>query len=908
MKTLPFILCLSLLALSPTRSFAQEDQDRFQKIVLSQGLNEPMELAVLPDRRVLLIERVGGIKMYDPRSETTELLLTMNVHYGHEDGLLGLTLDPNFVQNSWLYLFYSPADDEPRQRVSRFTFTGSTIDLNSEKVLIEIPTQRVECCHSAGSLAFGPNGNLFIAVGDNTNPHNPGYYNSVDEREGRAYWDAQRTSGNSQDLRGKILRITPQDDGSYTIPEGNLFAADGEEGRPEIYVMGCRNPYRIGVDQKTGAVFWGDVGQNTIDNPARGPISYDEFNMATEAGFFGWPYFAGDNGAYADFDFETEEIGPFADPNAPINDSPNNTGTQTLPPAQPALIWYSYGESEEFAHLKTGGKSPIGGPTYYSDLYPIQYDTSNPAPWIDAYLQAGNTLDFPDRSFPSSYDGKLFIAEWMRDWVNMVSFDENGALSEIEPFMPNETFSHPIELEFGPDGALYMLEYGPFWFAQHPEAKLVRIDYVRGNRPPVARIEASQTVGAAPLTVDFSAGSSYDLDEDALSFKWQFDGSHTSDRVDASHTFEQAGVYTVTLTATDAEGSTTVDQIIMVGNDMPEIALAIEGNQSFYWPDQSIGYEIQVEDLEDGSLASGSIAEEDVVVTIGATDMSPDITMLAQDHASAVDTYIPRGLKLINDSGCKACHAVAEASVGPSYTEIAEEYDGGDSGIIESLVEKVIAGGSGKWGDRVMSAHPQLAHEDVAEMVQFILTLAEPPSAERMPTAGNLKPKSTDELYFNVTYRDKGGDQIESLTAQSQFVLRNARVAAVRSDGYNQASKFNSEDVRFLASGGYITFENIDLTNISGITTYLSLYKVSATLEARSGGVDGELLGSVHLDPTYTENRAVGATVGGSNFREFTMPLDGASGRHDVYLVFKVNEGENYAASTSIMEWVQFNR
>ena len=288
MKTLFLILSFSLITsiLSPSLSFAQEEQDRFQKIVLSTGLNEPMELAVLPDGRVLFIERVGGIKLYDPRTESTELLMTLNVHYGHEDGLLGLTLDPNFVQNSWLYLFYSPADDEPRQRVSRFTFTGSTIDLATEQVLIEIPTQRVECCHSAGSLAFGPNGNLFIAVGDNTNPHNPGYYNSIDEREGRAYWDAQRTAGNSQDLRGKILRITPQADGSYTIPDGNLFPKDGVNGRPEIYVMGCRNPYRIGVDQKTGTVFWGDVGQNTIDNPERGPISYDEFNRATEAGLF----------------------------------------------------------------------------------------------------------------------------------------------------------------------------------------------------------------------------------------------------------------------------------------------------------------------------------------------------------------------------------------------------------------------------------------------------------------------------------------------------------------------------------------------------------------------------------------------------------------------------------------------
>ena len=911
MKTNIFctLICFLLFAPLHQSAHAQDEQDRFQKIVLSTGLNEPMELAVLPDGRVLFVERVGGIKLYDPQAESTQLLTTLNVHSGHEDGLLGLTLDPNFVENSWLYMFYSPVGDEPKQRVSRFTFTGSTIDLSSEAVLIEIPTQRIECCHSAGSLAFGPDGNLFIAVGDNTNPHNPGYYNSIDEREGRAYWDAQRTSGNTQDLRGKILRITPQPDGSYTIPDGNLFARDGRDGRPEIYVMGCRNPYRIAVDQKTGTVFWGDVGQNTIDNPERGPISYDEFNMAKEAGFFGWPYFAGDNGAYADFDFETEEIGPFANPDAPINDSPNNTGIQNLPPAQPALIWYSYGESDLFPHLKTGGKSPVGGPTYYSDLYPVNYDLSNPAPWIAEYLAAGGTLDVPDRSFPETYDGKLFIAEWMRDWVNVVSFDESGALSTIDPFLPNETFSHPIELEFGPDGALYMLEYGPFWFAQHQDAKLVRIEYVRGNRPPIARISADQTVGAAPLTVQFSAEDSYDLDEeDQLTYRWLLAEEEQSDQANATILFDEPGKYTVQLLISDPQGNqSSASEEIQVGNALPEISLTIEGNQSFYWPDRPINYQVHVADREDGSLGSGGISEEAVVVTIGSTSMSPDRTMLAQDHANAVDAYMPAGMLLINNSDCKACHSADQVNIGPSYTDIAERYQG-DTEAVEMLVTKIIEGGSGNWGDRIMSAHPQLSQSDVTEMVQYILSINDEEPSQRMPTSGTIEPSSSDDYLFNVTYRDKGGNVIGPLTSQELFVLRPARMPAVRSDDYYMASKFNSQEVRFLSSGGYIVFEDVDLTNITGITTLLSLYEASATLEARSGSVEGDLLGSAHLAPTYSGERAVGATIGGSNQEEFTIPLDGASGRHDVYLVFRVNEGERYSSGTGIMEWVQFER
>ena len=102
---------------------------------------------------------------------------------------------------------------------------------------------------NAGSLEFGPNGNLFIATGDNTSPRATGYSPS-DEREGRSPWDAQKSSGNTNDLRGKILRIKPEADGTYSIPDENLFAEDGSEGKPEIYVMGCRNPYRISIDSK----------------------------------------------------------------------------------------------------------------------------------------------------------------------------------------------------------------------------------------------------------------------------------------------------------------------------------------------------------------------------------------------------------------------------------------------------------------------------------------------------------------------------------------------------------------------------------------------------------------------------------------------------------------------------------
>ncbi|MBD0260851.1 MAG: PQQ-dependent sugar dehydrogenase, partial [Cytophagales bacterium] len=150
------------------------EETRFQKVELADNLDEPMELAVLPDGRVLFIERKGAVKLYDPGAGRVKEANVLNVFHGLEDGLLGLTLDPDFAGNGWVYLFYSPPGEKPVQRVSRFRLKGDGLELASEQVIIEIPTQRQECCHSAGSLAFGPGGNLYIAVGDNTNPHNPG--------------------------------------------------------------------------------------------------------------------------------------------------------------------------------------------------------------------------------------------------------------------------------------------------------------------------------------------------------------------------------------------------------------------------------------------------------------------------------------------------------------------------------------------------------------------------------------------------------------------------------------------------------------------------------------------------------------------------------------------------------------
>jgi len=421
------------------------DPNRFEKTLVVGGLTQPMEMAIAPDGTIYMIELAGKLKAIDPNTS----------------GLIGIALDPKFAQNRWMYLQYSPPDFSG-QHISRFTIASDgTLDLESEKILMKYQEQRQECCHHAGSMEFGPDGCLYIGTGDNTNPFGDSQgFAPIDEREEKSAFNALRTSANTKSYNGKILRIRPNDDGTYSIPEGNLFPKDGSVGHPEIYVMGCRNPWRLNVDQRSGFLSWGDVGPDAGGDGPRGPRGYDEFNQARKAGFFGWPLFIGNNRPYLQVDFSSGAIGNAFDPSKPINYSKFNTGAKELPPAQPAWIYYPGGDSKEFPALGSGGRTACAGPTYYYD------------PNLKSQTK-----------FPSGMDKTVFIYEWSRSWIVAVKLDQDSNIAKMERFMPNEKFIRPIDLQFDKNGSLYVIEYGETW-GVNPDAKLVRVDYQAGNRTP----------------------------------------------------------------------------------------------------------------------------------------------------------------------------------------------------------------------------------------------------------------------------------------------------------------------------------------------------------------------------------------------------------------------------------------
>ena len=844
-------------------------QNRFTKEILDFNLNEPMELDELPGRGILFIERRGAIKLYDFTKEATAKIAQLDVFYANEDGLLGLAIDPNYEQNHWIYLFYSAPGDEPIQRVSRFDLVGDELKMDSEKILLTIPVIR-KCCHSGGSIEFGPNGNLFIGIGDNTNPFESSGYAPIDERPGRALWDAQKSAGNTNDLRGKILRIKPEADGTYSIPEGNLFPKGTANTRPEIYIMGCRNPFRYSLDSKTNFLYWGDVGPDAgVGDPNRGPAGMGEFDQARKPGFYGWPYTRGNNQAYNDFNFASAEAGDKFVPTKIINNSPNNTGLQELPEIQESMIWYGYDKSEEFPWLGEGGVNPMAGPVFHKADYPNANST-----------------------FPPYFENKLIVYEWMRDWVYVVTLDENYNYVAADPFMPKTEFSHPMDMIFGSDGHLYVLEYGQKWNVQNMDARLDRISFIPGNRTPIARISADVEVGAVPLTVQFTGEQSEDYDEDRLSYEWKFEGETTqSKETNPSYTFEKPGIYTVELTVKDPKGEvSTTTQKIMAGNAPPKLTIKLEDENTIYWKGKKVNYQVVVQDNEDGSTEDKSINSENVRVTFSYLPEGEDIVLATIGHQQNTQ---PEGLQLIEGSDCKACHAANEKVNGPSYTDIAKKYSKEDKNY---LISRIIKGGSGVWGETAMAAHPQLKVNEVDKIVTYILSL-DPDAQTDTKTLALSGAVSFDQhrgdnsengtYILMASYLDKGNPGVEesSLSAQEKIIFRHPRLEIEKADeipeGLNAwVTKRGTFIGRVVHNTAFkfedISFEGLKKAEFSG--AFNKDYEYAGKLQLREGSPDGNIIGETEISYFDAENE------GRENY---TIDVNPTTKKGDLYLVFK---------------------
>ena len=187
----------------------QSDPKRFEMATIATGLVQPMQMAIAPDGRIVLIELAGNLKQIDPVTRKSTVIAKIDVTTEQENGLIGICLDPKFSENGWIYLQYSPPAF-PGQQLSRFRFRNDKFEQASEQKLFRFEEQRRECCRHAGSMTFGPDGCLYVGTGDNTNPFNDSEgYAPIDQRPNREPWDGLRTAGNTKSYNGKVLRIRP---------------------------------------------------------------------------------------------------------------------------------------------------------------------------------------------------------------------------------------------------------------------------------------------------------------------------------------------------------------------------------------------------------------------------------------------------------------------------------------------------------------------------------------------------------------------------------------------------------------------------------------------------------------------------------------------------------------------------
>lgn len=493
----------------------------FARSRVVDGLEEPTVIEFTPDGRLLIGQRNGVIRVFQGGTLRPAPLISIPADTTNgERGLVGLVLDPNFAANGHFYAYYTTA--APRNRVSRFTVVGDSASLGSEFVVWQNPDLAADY-HHGGSLRFGPDGNLYIATGDQFN------------------------SGNAQSLaneHGKILRVRP--DG--TIPPDNPFT--GTPGaRPAIWAYGLRNPFRFSIDSLDGAIWIGDVGGNSSD-------SQEEINRGVAGANYGWPYQEGVNCYVSDC-------------------------TGFVFPA------YRYAHNDPAYSAGVSQGSIICGPVYRST------------------------------SFPTAYRGNLYVGDYANRWIRRLVIGSGGQVLGDPLFLRAPAAGTIVDLDVGPDGALYYVNIGVPWSGEADAAAVYRVAYVGlGNLPPIASASAAPLQGPAPLAVQFQGSASSDPDggPQPLTFAWTFGDGGTSTLADPSHTYAQRGQYTARLTVSDGVDSTqSAPIVIQVGSPpTPTIQLPLAGTT--YRAGDAISFSGAAMDSEDGPLPVSALSWQVVLV------------------------------------------------------------------------------------------------------------------------------------------------------------------------------------------------------------------------------------------------------------------------------------------------------
>ena len=225
--------------------------DNFSDVQVVAGLANPTLMALAPDGRIFVSEQAGRVRVIKNGALLATPFVTLSVNASGERGALGIAFDPAFASNQFVYVYYTVSSG-PHNRVSRFTASGD-VATGGETVLLDLPNL-VATNHNGGAIHFGPDGKLYIAVGENA------------------------VGSNAQSLNttlGKMLRINA--DG--TIPSDNPFFGSTTGINRSIWALGLRNPFTFAFQPGTGRLFINDVGENT----------WEEINDGLAGANYGWP-------------------------------------------------------------------------------------------------------------------------------------------------------------------------------------------------------------------------------------------------------------------------------------------------------------------------------------------------------------------------------------------------------------------------------------------------------------------------------------------------------------------------------------------------------------------------------------------------------------------------------------------
>ncbi len=532
--------------------------------------------------------------------------------------------------------------------------------------------------------------------------------------------DARRSALNTNDLRGKVLRIKVKDGdispaeandlgGAYTVPAGNLYPAGTAKTRPEVYAMGFRNPFRITLD-KDDVAYVSDYSPDS-QTPAnfRGPAGTGRFEIVREPANYGWPLCYKTDLGYYKWDFETGAPLPLGAPEHHDCDNPSRgpenasrwvasggptvePGLEFGPPITNPEIWYSYRDNQGPPNGPQGTPCFAGyNGSWNGILPPAPGGTPSPCPRVFPELFTGGVgphgtapynydpVNPNPTKFPPYWDGAFMIGEFTQDTMREVRLDSQNRVFKINNALPcgaapvnplTRPFlcDNPMDMEFGRDGTFYLLTYGDGFFAINPDAAMERFEYVKGLRPPLVSISATPTSGPAPLTVAFTSTASDPDPGDSIRYEWDFDGNGSVDSIDpnASYTYTVTGQYVAKLTVFDSSGkSTGANTTITVGNTAPTVTVSVPPAGGLFAFGDNIPFTVTVTDPEDGAINCSLVT---VTFVLGH-----DTHGHAQASSNGCSGVLP------TDAGDVSHGGILTGVISASYT------DGGGSGGVPAL-------------------------------------------------------------------------------------------------------------------------------------------------------------------------------------------------------------------------------